>query len=90
MKTRNKLAANGDAIRTIRQLKGWSVRNFARTVPMSESHLSNVENGRRDLSPEKLLAVARALGVSIGAITAGSAGPTHIAAAANASPPVAA
>lgn len=68
---KGKLTANGAAIRTIRQLKGWNLRQFAALVQISESHLGNVENGRRDLPPAKLLRVAEALGVPVGAISGG-------------------
>jgi transcriptional regulator with XRE-family HTH domain len=69
MRIRHKLVANGAAIRTIRQLKGWSLREFAGRCRISESHLGNVENDRRDLSPASLLRVAAALQVPISAIT---------------------
>lgn len=73
---RNKLSANGPAIRIIRQLKGWDLRRFAAHVKISESHLGNVENERRGLPPDKLLRIAEALDVPIGAITTKSE-PVH-------------
>jgi transcriptional regulator with XRE-family HTH domain len=66
---KNKLTPNGPAIRTIRQLKGWDLRRFAAHVEISESHLGNVENERRGLPPDKILRIAKALDVPVGAIT---------------------
>jgi transcriptional regulator with XRE-family HTH domain len=64
-----KLTSNGPAIRAIRQLRGLDLRRLAAATGISESHLGNVENERRDLSPAKLLTVAKVLNVPMSAIS---------------------
>lgn len=60
---------NGTSLRAIRERSGWTVTGLAAAVDIGRSHLSNVEAGRRQLSPSKALAIADVLGVPLAAIT---------------------
>ena len=53
---------NGDAVRSIRVLSGYSVVAFAAAVGVKPAHISNIEANRRGVSPELLEAIARATG----------------------------
>lgn len=64
------MRANGAAIRTIRERSGLTVSQLAREIGIQQPHLSNVENGRRQASPEVLLAIARVLKIDLLAILA--------------------
>ncbi len=61
--------SNGPAIRYLRLSKGLDVRSLAAASGISESHLANVENGRRGLSPALLLKLARTLDVPVAEIS---------------------
>lgn len=56
------LRVNGAAVRSIRSLSGYSVVAFATAVGVKPAHISNIEAGRRGVSPELLDAMARATG----------------------------
>jgi transcriptional regulator with XRE-family HTH domain len=60
---------NGPAIRYHRLSLGLDVRSLAAATKISESHLANVENGRRGLSAALLLKVAKELGVTLADIS---------------------
>lgn len=60
---------NGPAIRYHRLSQGLDVRSLAAATGISESHLANVENKRRGLSPALLLKVAKELGVPLADIS---------------------
>lgn len=58
----------GDRIRTARQAAGLSVRELARRVEVSASHVSQVERGLAQFSVRTLYSVVSELGVSMDSI----------------------
>lgn len=50
-------------LRDLREREGYSITRLAKAAHVSRSHLTNVEAGRRDLSPDALDRVADVLGV---------------------------
>jgi transcriptional regulator with XRE-family HTH domain len=63
------LTTNGAALRAIREAKGWGLRKLASQAGVSHSHLSNMEAGRKQGSPEVLRGLADLLDVPLAAIT---------------------
>lgn len=61
---------NPAALRIIRERSGLSVTALAEAAGIRQSHLSNIEAGRRRASPEVAVALARALKVELVAIAA--------------------
>lgn len=64
------MRCNGVALRTIRERSGFSISSLARAAGISQPHLTNIEKGDRQPSPEVLLAIARELKVDLPAILA--------------------
>ena len=54
---------DGEGLRAIRILAGWSVARFAQEIGIAPSHVSNIEAGRRQASPEVVKRMADTLGV---------------------------
>lgn len=52
---------HGSALRAIRERSGVSVTTLAERAGTKQSHLSNIEAGRRQASDELIVALARAL-----------------------------
>lgn len=50
-------------IRAARQRRGMSQRDLARALGMAQSTLSRIERGERRVSVDRLIEIARALGV---------------------------
>lgn len=65
MKLRN---AMGEVTRNIRLGKGLTMREVTERAGMSLSHLSDIENGRKEASSEIWECVANGLGVSLATI----------------------
>jgi transcriptional regulator with XRE-family HTH domain len=61
---------NPHALRAIRERSGLTTTALAEAAGIKQSHLSNIEAGRRQASPELVLALAKALKVEIPAILA--------------------
>lgn len=59
---------NGNSLRAIRERSGWTVTGLAAAADIGRSHLSNVEAGRRQLSPTSARRIADVLGVPLAAI----------------------
>ncbi len=55
------MRCNGTALRSIRVRAGLSVTELAREVGISQPHLTNIERGDRQPSPEVLVKLAEAL-----------------------------
>lgn len=55
----------GETIRTIRELRGLKVGDLANLIkpPISYAYLSNIEAGRKRLTPQMLARIALALNV---------------------------
>lgn len=66
MKTRR---INGDAVRAFREIRGLSSRSLAIAVGVNVSTISRVEDGSRQLSPEKVQLLADTLQVNTYAVT---------------------
>lgn len=64
-----KRKALGKAIKAIRLAQGRSAAEFATACQISDSHLHNIEAGRRPPSPEHLAAIAYELAVDVDAIS---------------------
>jgi len=56
----------GAIIRRHREANEWSLVDIARPAGISTAYLSEVERGHKDISTDRLLAVARALDVTVG------------------------
>ena len=59
---------NPHALRAIRERSGLSVSALASLAGASQPHLSNVESGRRQASPDLIQRLARALKVPVVAL----------------------
>ena len=59
-------ATLGAVLRRRREANEWSLVEIARPAGISTAYLSEVERGHKDISTDRLLAVARALGVTVG------------------------
>jgi len=60
------LVSLGQRIRTLREQKGWSVRELSRRANVRQATLSEIENGkRRDMTTETAKRIALALGVGV-------------------------
>ena len=55
----------GDRLRIHRDKMGMKQDELARRAGISKSFLSDIENGKRNISAEKLLDIARVLGLSL-------------------------
>lgn len=62
------LAEIGKRIRRVRKAKGLSQDLFAIDIGMARSYYGGVERGERNLSTLKLVQIALALGVEVGAL----------------------
>lgn len=61
---------NHVALRALRERSGLTVTALADAAGIKQSHLSNIEAGRRNPSPDVAVAIARALKVDVVAILA--------------------
>jgi len=59
-------ATLGAILRRHREASEWSLADIARPARISTAYLSEVERGHKDISTDRLLAVARALDVTVG------------------------
>lgn len=59
---------NPSALREIRRRSGFSVTALAESAGIKQAHLSNIEAGRRNASPEVIKALANALKCDLPAI----------------------
>lgn len=64
---------NGPALRVIRERSGMTITRLAEATGIDRSHLSHIEAGRVQASPENVLTIARALKVELPAILAEAA-----------------
>lgn len=68
------MGTTGDRIRNIREKKGMTQERLADACGISKGFLSDVENNNRNISSQKLLSVANALGASLEYLLRGKAG----------------
>ena len=59
----------GDYLKTIRKEKNITQKDLARELNISQSYLSDIENGRKNLSINTIERIAKKLGVSIAYLT---------------------
>lgn len=64
-----KRQALGKAIKAIRLAQGRPAKSFANECKISDSHLHNIEAGRRAVPLELLFVIAHHLGVDVDAIS---------------------
>lgn len=62
------LKVNGAAIRAIREANGWNSTRFCAALEISGPHLTNIEKGARNPSPELARRMAEVLAVPLAAI----------------------
>jgi transcriptional regulator with XRE-family HTH domain len=55
----------GQRIRKLRKEKGWRQIDLAEQSGVHEVHISDIERGAREICLNNLLALARALGISV-------------------------
>lgn len=68
---------NTSALRALRERSGMTVTALAAAAGIKQSHLSNIEAGRRNASPEVAVALASALCVDLPAILSDPAAVTR-------------
>lgn len=68
------MRVNPVALRALRERSGLTVTALAHAAGIRQPHLSNVELGRRNVSPPVALAIAEALKVDVAAILAEPSG----------------
>jgi transcriptional regulator with XRE-family HTH domain len=64
------MRCNGAALRIIRERSGLSVSALAKEVGISQPHLTNIERGDRQASPDVMVKLASALKIELPAILA--------------------
>ena len=64
----------GDRIRAIRGQQNWTQEKLAEAAGISKSFLSDIENGKRNISSESALKIADALGISLDYLIRGETG----------------
>lgn len=62
----------GDNLKRIRKDKGINQTEFARDLNISQSYLSDLENGRKNISMKTVQQIAKTLNVSVGYLTSGN------------------
>lgn len=62
----------GDNLKKIRKEKGVKQTEFARSLNISQSYLSDLENGRKNISMKTVQQIASALNVTVGYLTSGN------------------
>jgi transcriptional regulator with XRE-family HTH domain len=70
---RGQMSSVGERIRSRRQELGWTQEQLAQKAGLSKGFLSDLENGKRSVSAENLLDIARVLGVSLDFLMTGEA-----------------
>ena len=68
------METTGDRIRKVRDKKGMTQEKLADACGISKGFLSDVENNNRNISSQKLLSVANALGASLEYLLRGTTG----------------
>lgn len=59
---------NRQSLKVIRERSGFSSSRFATAAGISTAHLSNIESGKRQASPELILRMAKVLEVPVMAL----------------------
>ena len=59
----------GATLRTLRMIRGWRADDFATEIGISRPYLSNIEAGRKAVTPQIIANAAKALDVPQVAIT---------------------
>ncbi|WP_419792028.1 helix-turn-helix transcriptional regulator [Staphylococcus chromogenes] len=62
----------GDNIKKIRKEKGMKQTDFAKLLNISQSYLSDLENGRKNISIDTANQIAKKLNVTMGYLTSGN------------------
>lgn len=56
----------GERVRELRLARGWSQETFAHEAGFHRAYVGGIEHGKRNVSFDNLLAIAKAFGVSPG------------------------
>lgn len=67
------METTGDRIKKIREKMGLTQEKLSESCAMSKGFLSDVENNKRNISSQKLLSIANALGASLEYLLRGEA-----------------
>lgn len=59
----------GATVKALREAYGWRLGKFAVAIGTTHPHLSNIESGRKRLTPEMARRIADTLGIPLAAIT---------------------
>lgn len=59
----------GATVKALREAYGWKLGKFAVAVGTTHPHMSNIESGRKRLTPEMARKIADTLGIPLAAIT---------------------
>ena len=62
----------GDNLKKIRKEKGVNQTEFAKSLNISQSYLSDLENGRKNISMKTVQQIASELNVTVGYLTSGN------------------
>lgn len=62
------MRTNHQSLRIIRELRGYTQTEFAAAANIDRPNYAHIEAGRRQGTPEQIVAIAEALRVPIGAI----------------------
>ncbi len=54
---------SGEALRTVRELRGITANELAQALDVSRPYISNIENGRKNLTPALAIKAAKILKV---------------------------
>ena len=64
----NIMISPGEMVKTLREFKGWSQNDLAKSTGISQTNISAIENGRVQIGRERAIALAKALNVHPGSI----------------------
>ena len=61
----------GKRIRSLREAKGWTQTDLAVTLDMNRGHISDIENGKREVGAITLQIIARGLNTTMAQLLKG-------------------
>lgn len=64
----------GERVKAVRKAKGLTLEKFGESFGMSRSSISDIENGRRSLTPQTRLSICREYNVNIEWLVSGDGG----------------
>ena len=70
------MKVNGHVLLGARKARGWSQQVLGDKVGVTAEFISLVERGKREVTPEKLVEIAKALGIEASVLLRGEDTPT--------------